>query len=530
MLDDYRRPANPPPGPGWERLLGRRDLVIALVSLYVVENSGVRLLSAILRREGVRVHEIYFKDWANNRVRSPSDREIELLLREIRRVDPDLVGISVRASAFHRMARTITERIRTRLDVPVMWGGMHPTSCPEDAATVADLVCVGEAEETIREFVHRLRQGEGVHEIPGLWLHTAEGLQRNGASRLAQDLDRLPPRDFHSRDKAFVNAGRVVRGDPCEREPTYLLMASRGCPFPSCSFCSNSVIDRVAPGQRYYRLRSMDHVLEEIRYAREHLPDLRRVRFDDEEFPVERGWFDAFCERWSAETGLPFEVHMDPRVVTQERLSRLKAAGLDTVFMGIQNTAKINRDLYCRDVSDEQVLRAAAAIHDAGIRAAYQVILDDPVSDSADKGQLLDLLLRLPRPFEMVLFSLAVYPGSSLAEDLLGRGLITEDEIEGPATKVFEQFRVDLSFTRTPEDRFWTSLVVLVSKDFVPKRWIRRLARSRSLSRHPGAIVAMAYGANVVKLGGMAADLAVRGELSFGVVRRWLSLRSLVTF
>lgn len=526
----YRRRVTPPPGPRWEQLLGNRHPVVAFVSLYVIENSGVRLLASILREQGIQVHELYFKDWVNNRVEPPSAAETALLMRELHRIRPDLVGISVRASAFHRMATDLTVRIRRELDVPILWGGMHPTSLPEDCAHVADLISVGEAEESVAELFRRLAADEDPSDIAGLWLHTADGLVRNGAAPLVQDLDALPFRDFHSEDKCFIDGRRVIPGDPYTVEPIYLVMASRGCPFPSCAFCSNSVMDRVVPGQQYYRLRSLDDVFEEVSYARRTFPNLRRFRFDDEEFPVEKAWFDEFCRRWPVEAGMPFEIHMDPRVVTDERLRRLKAAGMDTVFMGIQHTAEVNREIYCRNVSDDQVLRAAHAIHGAGVRAGYQVILDDPVSTEEDKSRLFDLLMQLPRPYEMVLFSLAIYPGSALAEELLRRGLITEADIEGQATKVFDQFRVDLSYARTESDRFWTGLVVLVSKNFVPKRLLRRMSRSRRLAAHPDVVIAMAYGANVVKIGVMGVDLVRKGEMSWGVVRRWLSLKSLVTF
>ena len=171
----------------------------------------------------------------------------------------------------------------------------------------------------------------------------------------------LPFRDFHSPDKTFIDGRRVVRGvDPYAGQSIYLLMSSRGCPFPSCTFCSNSVTDRLYPGQKFYRLMSVDRMLEEVAYAKKHFPNLKRIRFDDEEFPVTKKWFDEFCERWPREAGLPFEIHMDPRVVSGERLERLRAVGLDMAFMGIQSTARINRELYCRNVSDDEVLAAAA--------------------------------------------------------------------------------------------------------------------------------------------------------------------------
>jgi hypothetical protein len=289
-------------------------------------------------------------------------------------------------------------------------------------------------------------------------------------------------------------------------------------------------MDKLYPGQNRYRVASVDHMLAEVAYAREHFPNLKRIRFDDEEFPVMPKWFDEFCERWPGEAGLPFEIHMDPRVVTAERLARLKAVGMDMVFMGIQSTETINRELYCRDVSDQQVLDAARAIHDSGIRAGYQVILDDPVSTPEDKRRLFDLLLQLPRPYEMVLFSLTVYPGSALADKLQQRQLIDKQDVEGPSTKVFRQFRVDLGYPRSAEDAFWAGLVVLVSKNFVPKGLLRTLARSAWLMRHPRPLLLLASFANFIKLGLMGLELLFRGELTWAVARRWLSFKSTVTY
>jgi radical SAM superfamily enzyme YgiQ (UPF0313 family) len=488
------------------------------------------MLASILRSDGVRVHEVYFKDWITNRIHPPREQELVLLIATLREIGPDLIGMSVRASAFHRIAAEIAERIRRELDVPILWGGMHATSCPEDAARVADIVCIGEAEDTLRNLVARLREGRDISDLAGLWVHTARGLVRNPPAELVKDLDRLPFPDFHSDQKTFIEGRQVRKGDPYCDQPIYLIMGSRGCPFPSCAFCSNSVLNNVYPGQALHRQRSVDNVLKEVAYAKEHFPNLTRIRFDDEEFPVNSKWFDEFCERWPREAALPFEIHMDPRAVTLERLQRLKAVGLDMVFMGIQSTETINRTLYKRDVSDEQVLRGADAIHASGVRAGYQVILDDPVSQPADKRRLFELLLKIPRPYEMILFSLTVYPGSALGKDLKQRGLIGDQDIEGQATKVFTQFRVDLSYPRGRNDRFWTALVVLVSKDFIPKRLLRWIAASRLLAKWPTPVTVFAFTANMVKLGLMALQLVIRGELSWAIVRRWLSLKSLVTY
>ena len=93
-----------------------RGLRVAIISLYALENNGVRHVASSLREEGFPVTEIYFKDWVNNRFPWPEEREVVDLIQLLRDREIDVVGFSVRASAFHRMAKYLTERVRAALD------------------------------------------------------------------------------------------------------------------------------------------------------------------------------------------------------------------------------------------------------------------------------------------------------------------------------------------------------------------------------------------------------------------------------
>ena len=53
---------------------------------------------------------------------------------------PDLVGITVKADTRNRSVQ-IAEAYRKR-GIPVVMGGIHPTSCPSDCAAFADSVVV----------------------------------------------------------------------------------------------------------------------------------------------------------------------------------------------------------------------------------------------------------------------------------------------------------------------------------------------------------------------------------------------------
>ena len=85
-----------------------RKLNIAIVSLYALENNGVRHVASSLREADFQVTEIYFKDWVNNRFPWPSEQEVQDLIGLLRERQIDYIGLSVRASAFHRMAKYLS--------------------------------------------------------------------------------------------------------------------------------------------------------------------------------------------------------------------------------------------------------------------------------------------------------------------------------------------------------------------------------------------------------------------------------------
>ena len=518
--------------PWW---MNRKRNHLALVSLYVLENNGVRHVAAALREQGFKVTEIYFKDWVNNAFQWPTRREVDLLLDLIARRGCDIVGLSVRASGYANLAASLTREIQKKLELPVLWGGMHPTFIPERCITLTDIVCVGEAEVPIVNLMNRLSQGESPLNLESFWFSGVSdapgGFVKNRLAPLVEDLDLLPFRDFHShQDKFYIDGKKVKQGDPFVEDPGVQIMCSRGCPYGTCTYCSNSVLKKAYRGRgKYYRVRSPENVIQELEYTKKHFPNMSRIRFDDEIFPIDLEWFEEFCRLYPDRIGLPFEVLYDARTVDSKRLTMLKEAGLDRIYMGIQNTEEINFKLYNRRITDEQVLKAAQTVHELEIPVSYHVILDDPVATEETKRKLFDLLLELPRPFDLYLFSLTIYPKSAVEEQLKKLGLITDADVEGVATKIFSQYRVDLAFPRSPDDLFWTSLIVMVSKGFIPKRLLRFLSNSRFLRKHPRLLAGAAQLANIIKMGLLVLDLIRRREMTWLLIKRWLNPKSLIT-
>ena len=241
----------------------RRAPVVALVSLYVVENNGVRFLSSILRQHGFEVVEVYLKDYYHARFEPPTETELRLLVEILRARHVDLIGISLRAGGYFKFCCSLTRRLQAELGVAVIWGGMHVTMDPEQCVPHTDMLMVGEAEHSIVELAERIRTGRDFSDVPGLWLYRDGRIVRNPVARLEEDLDSLPFRDFHSHDdKYWVDRNRVVRGDPYATQTCYLMLSARGCLF-NCSFCDINALRKVYAGKgKFYRAMSVPRVIE----------------------------------------------------------------------------------------------------------------------------------------------------------------------------------------------------------------------------------------------------------------------------
>ncbi len=71
---------------------------------------------------------------------------------------PDLVGITVKADTFSAACRIATG-YRSR-GIPVVFGGIHPTVCPDICAIYADAVVVGQAESTWPQLLKDFEAGD----------------------------------------------------------------------------------------------------------------------------------------------------------------------------------------------------------------------------------------------------------------------------------------------------------------------------------------------------------------------------------
>jgi len=460
---------------------------IALVTFYDSVSLGVRSLHAVLTQAGFPTDLIFFREQLNPARPHPSDREYQLLLDLILERKPALLGLSFRSFGF-KIASRITRAVKERLDTMVVWGGVHPTLAPEDCVAVADAVCVGEGEDAIIELAEALREGREISGIRNLWVRQDGRVIRNPVRPLQQDLDSLPFPLLGDEGKFVIERDQLRPYDPYlgpRSDGHYYLAASRGCPFV-CDYCWNSAFRRIYQGAGpYVRQRSPEHVLAELERAQRVLK-LRSVNFWDEIFSLDKTWTLSICRGYQERVGLPFKCEAHPQTVDEELVAGMKAANLTWIMMGVQSgSERVRRELYHRQMSNAEILRAADLLHRYQVIPYYDIILDNPYETEDDLAQTLDLICRLPRPYILEIFSLQFFPGTEITKRALQDGVITPDQVEGPAQKTLNNFVYDVSRTLNPLNASYAVLLALSEVQLDRQGLILSYACHRSLnSRH----------------------------------------------
>ncbi|MDP8234627.1 MAG: radical SAM protein [Candidatus Saelkia tenebricola] len=487
-------------------------LNIALISLYGVENNGIRSISSFLKQNGFNVYLIFFKRWLNNDMHYPSEKEKRHLVSLCKELEIDLVGISF-TSPFLKIAQDLTMQMKSSLDIKIAWGGIHATVEPRESLEYCDFICRGEGEHVMLDLARALAGRWTLEGIKNLCYKKDDKVIFEDLRPLIQDLDILPPQDYGGVNKFFIDKD-LKNIDPLVSAKELRVFASRGCPF-NCSYCYNSIYRALYQNQRYYRIGSVEKVLSEIEVGLSRFKKIKKIKFDDDTFIFPAYWIDEFCKKYRQRVKLPFEILFNAQCLDKSNLKKLKCAGLKRIQIGIQTgSVQESEQVYNRKLEVDVIKKFAQEAKKINLDVVYDLIFDNPLSTPENKKELITLLLDLPRPFSLFLYSLTVFPGTELSKIFLEKKIITPDDIEGRANKSFYQFRLGFSYPRSEDELFAVAIVSLISKSFIPKNVIRLLARSVFLKKHLFLIKLIAQASNFIKLFHVGLKMIMQGVLS----------------
>jgi len=368
------------------------------------ENLGIKYLSAALKKHDHQTALFIDPQLFRDEILSIKSLgkifdSREKVVRDVISYKPDMIGFSV-CTDFSKWAQDLALKIKEKADIPIIFGGIHPTSIPEEVIRqgAVDMICIGEGESPVLELAESFWKKTNRTDIRNIWFKRDGRIIKNPLRPLA-DVNALPFPDhglYSGKDNGYFNIG-------------YHTIASRGCPY-RCSYCCHSVIKGLYGAKEYYRVRNPVNLIEELEVAKKKYA-FKIIRFYDDIFPHDERWLEEFSDLYRTKIRLPFICYLHPGLVNERRVSMLKEAGCSEIRLGIQTlNPDIRKNILHRNETDEVIERAFLTIKKKGIKVVTENILGLPHEKDSDVVQMMRFY-NIHRPTRNHFFWLRYYPG-----------------------------------------------------------------------------------------------------------------------
>jgi radical SAM superfamily enzyme YgiQ (UPF0313 family) len=319
------------------------------------------------------------------------------------------LGVTVMTGAPILDALRVTRAARARRpDLPVVWGGWHPSVLPEQclASGVVDACVIGQGERTFLDVVEALEGGGSLEGLAGVAFLRKGEVVKN-APRILEDVNRFPPADFALLDMETHFRSRGGRRlDYC---------SSRSCPFP-CPFCADPKVDQ----QRWSGLRA-ERVVAELSCHAERWR-LTEVHFGDDNFFTDLGRVEAVASGLlQARTRFAWagagRADMLRRL-SDGQLRLLRESGLRRVDVSAESGNRQVLESTRQGTLVEEVIETAEKLKRAGIGGRFCFVAGfpgEPEESLTDTYRAVQAIHRIDPSFETPIHIYAPYPGTELS-------------------------------------------------------------------------------------------------------------------
>jgi anaerobic magnesium-protoporphyrin IX monomethyl ester cyclase len=335
------------------------------------------------------------------------------------------VGVTVLTGAPISDALRLSRAVkRARPDLPVVWGGWHPSMFARECLSepAVDVTVRGQGEETFAEIVQRLAAGQSLQDCAGCTVRLADGTIHENPARPLAAVDK-----FRAHDYKLIPVERYFEFKG-KRQLDYI--SSQGCNF-RCAFCS----DPFVYGRQWVGLEPtrMALRLKEL-WDQYHFDD---INFQDETFFTKRGRVQALAEK-IIESGMKITWAATMRADQGVRLpdevwAKCKQSGLRRLLVGVESGSDEMLRRIRKDIKIEQVFATAEKMVQHGIAGHFPFIVGFPEESESSIQASLDVAKRLRAmspDFLTPIFYFKPYPGSELVIDAVARGFRLPQTLE----------------------------------------------------------------------------------------------------
>ncbi len=347
------------------------------------------------------------------------------LLQELRK-GPICAGISCMSGNQIRFALELSRFIKKHSEIPVVWGGVHPTLEPVSTISCEDIdiAVIGEGDYVFPDIVRALDDREDLSKIRGIAYKTHGKIRKTGPSPKIV-LDNLPRLPFELIDFQDYRQKNTFFG--FESDMIAPLETSRGCSH-RCSFCFQS---KQPTG---WRGQSVGRMIEDIRNVVDRYK-INSFTFNDDNFFVDMKRIEDFSSKLKLERlDIEWYTSIRPEVVSRINFfNDLKNIGLKSLTIGIESGSEKILKMIRKGAGVPDFLQANRILKKEGILPLYCAIQGFPYENLEDIKKTYGLVVKLireNRKCRVSLLKLIPTPSTEILNMCVSKGFNKPETLE----------------------------------------------------------------------------------------------------
>lgn len=348
------------------------------------------------------------------------------LLEKINNLDEILfIGISTMTGSQIRAGLDIAQRLRSKYDtdIPLVWGGVHPTIFPEKTILhpLVDIIVYGEGDYTVVKLAKAIAENKPLDGVHGLYFKNNGEIIKTPPNAQIDPLDVLPMPVWHH-FKEHLN--------PAQYPILATIITSRGCPF-SCTYCYKWAVDRIGAAKSW-RPFSVERVVEQVDYLNRNF-GFNIFEMSDENFIID---VDRAVEliRIFKNKGYKISAIRSNFNTYHERIIKELPQFCDYVAYSPETGSPRIQAILNKRASYEKMKLLNRRLYEMGIATVHTFIFGFPFETDEDVRATVNLckdFKNINPASRMAIYQYMPYPGAPLTDMMISQyGLILPDRFE----------------------------------------------------------------------------------------------------
>jgi len=295
--------------------------------------------------------------------------------------DAAIIGISTMSGVQLKCAIRTASRIRKmRPDVPLIWGGVHPTSFPEQTAQspLVDVVVKAEGEDVFVKLCDRVFHRQDYSDVPAITFRRDGRLIDNPMADEWMDMDQLHP----------VSYGLLDINKYADADDGLSYESSRGCAF-RCAFCYVEGFHK-----RKWRGKSADKVISELKKIQTEY-GVRKVFFIEDNFFGNKKRCLEICDMMiSSGISLDWSATVRADILSRccdEDMDRIRKSGCKILVIGGESGSERILKQINKDITPGQIKATVRKCVSHNIMPTVSFMTGLPFEEDVDLEKTLEL-------------------------------------------------------------------------------------------------------------------------------------------